>query len=110
MMTKLTAIFIGAALAGASGASVAPLDALASSGRVTYVRSRIVPEDRGRATAMRPGALASAQQQRRRHYRVPAIAGQSTRFSMKNSIMRSPLRPVCPRSGPTWTSKLLPDC
>ena len=32
----------------------------------------------------------------------------STRASMKNSIMRCELSAVCPRSGPTCTSKLLP--
>ena len=34
--------------------------------------------------------------------------GLTIRFSMKNSIIRSALMPLWPRSGPTWTSKLLP--
>src|SRR6266404_6187647 len=35
--------------------------------------------------------------------------GRVTKFSMKNSIIRGSDRPVCPWSGPTWTSKLLPS-
>ena len=36
--------------------------------------------------------------------------GLMIRFSMKNSIIRSVLMPLWPRSGPTCTSKLFPDC
>ena len=41
---------------------------------------------------------------------VACDAGFITRFSMKNSIMRSALMPLWPRSGPTCTSKLFPAC
>ena len=40
--------------------------------------------------------------------RQEVAAFRNTRFSMKNSIMRSTRRPECPMSGPTCTSKLLP--
>jgi hypothetical protein len=41
-------------------------------------------------------------------YVAAAPAGFRKRFSMKNSIMRSVLIPLWPRSGPTWRSKLFP--
>lgn len=41
---------------------------------------------------------------------IATVPFPSTKFSMKNSIIRCGLIPLCPASGPTCTSKLFPAC